>query len=376
MNIQAKTLDTDPAGVESGQPRRFARRVLCAVAAMAAFGANADVIQVPNGDFSDPANDGTIGGLIGANINNAPIGAGPWHGSAYGILGLLAQPTLTIDSASHSAAISGLLGINVAGLLNNGGSFRQVLSDTYQMDMFYILSADVSTGSVLDLDLLANANVGIGFTANNVNVASSTTTDPILLDINLVEGNTWRLRFGFYADIAAAGPIGVRLFNEPQGLATLSLLGSINFGNVEMEWRDIGDPTDIDIGIDPGSEGPEEAPIGQPYEGEFSATVRDAEGDGVPGFEVMIWAPISEEGASADLSSPSSNDPPGRTITAISDVDGVVRFNARANEIAGCFQVTVEPNDPNLAVSQGVFHLRNISDDPGQNSIFCNSFEQ
>jgi hypothetical protein len=242
------------------------------------------------------------------------------------------------------------------------------------MGMFYILSADVSTGSVLDLDLLGNANAGIGFTANEIDVASSTTTDPTLLDLNLVEGNTWRLRFGFFADIAAAGPIGVKLFNEPQGLATASLLSGITFGNVEMEWRDVGDATDIDIGIDPGPDGPDEAPIGQPYGGEFSVTVRDAEGDGVPGFAVVIRSP--EEGASADLSSPSSDDPPGRTIIAMSDVDGIVTFDATANEIAGCFRVIVEPVDPELAVTQGIFYLRNVSGDPAQNSIFCNSFEQ
>ncbi len=339
---------------------------------MATFGASADMIDVPNGDFTDPANDGSIGGLIGGSLNNVLIGNGPWRGSAYGILGLLAQPTLTIDSASQSATMSGLLGINVGGLLNNGGSFRQELGSNYAMDMFYVLSADVSTGSVLNLDLLANANVGIGFTANNVNVASSTTNDPTLLDIQLIEGNTWRLRFGFFADIAASGPIGIRLFNEPQGLATLSLLGAVTFGNVEVEERDVGDPVDVEVMPRPG--GPAEVAVGLPYEGEFVAIIRDAEGDGVPGYDVTISSPL--EGASADLSSPTSNDPPGRVISAISDVDGMVRFNARANEIAGCFRVVVAPIDPEASVTGGVFYLRNLSDDPGQNSIFCNSFEQ
>lgn len=362
-----------PAGpTPARRPRRAVGALLGTVAMLAMAGANAAPIVVPNGDFSDPANNGSIGGLIGANINNELIGAGPWRGSAYGILGLLAQPTLTIDSSVPAGTISGLLAINVAGLLNNGGSFRQVLGSSYTMGRFYILSADVSTGSVLDLDLLANANVGIGFMANNVNVASSTTTDPTLLNLNLVEGNTWRLRFGFFADIAAAGPIGVRLFNEPQGLAAASLLGSISFGDVQVEERDIGPATTVRIV--PREDGaPSEAPVGQPYGGAFIAIVEDEDGDGVPGFEVSIEAPA--DGASADLTSPTSNDPPGRIISAMTDVDGIVTFDAVANEIAGCFQITVEALDPELTVRQGVFNLRNTSDDPGQNSIFCNGYE-
>jgi hypothetical protein len=354
--------------------RQVARYGLAALGLVAALGASADPIAIPNGDFSDPANDGSIGGLIGVDINNVPIGAGPWHGSAYGILGLLAQPTLTIDSATLSGTISGLLGIDVAGLLNNGGSFRQELSQNYTTGMFYVLRASITTSVPLSLPVLAGANTGIGFMANNVELESSTTAAPSMTDLQIGEGGSGRVSFGYWADIAASGPIGIRLFNEPQDLLTASLLGTVSFANVTLEERDVGDATDIDVGIDPGPDGPDEAPIGQPYAGEFIAIIRDAEGDGVPGFEVVISAP--EEGASADLSSPTSVDPPGRTIIAVSDVDGIVSFDAVANELAGCFQVTVNPLDPELSVTQAVFYMRNISGDLNQNSIFCNSFEQ
>lgn len=350
---------------------RRARLAAAVLGTLFAAGAIADPIDVPNGDFSDPANDGSIGGLLGANIVDQPIGDGPWHGSAYGILGLLAQPTLTIDSEAQEATISGLLGINVAGLINNGGEFRQQLTQTYQNGLFYVLRAEIDTGPDLTLGLLAEANVGIRLLANNVELASSTTADPELVTLGGA-GATDEVRLGYWADIAASGPIQVSLFNMPQNLITVSLLESVTFSNVRLEGRDVGPPTGIDPVDD--DDGPNETPINTPYPGEFSIIVRDEEGDGVPGFSVIISAP--EEGASADLSSPTSEDPPGRVIEAVTDVDGLVTFDAVANDIAGCFRVTIQPLDPEVQVSAATFYFRNVSDDPTQSSIFCNSFER
>lgn len=334
----------------------------------------ADPIVVPNGDFSDPGNNGSIGGLIGGNLVNQPIGAGPWNGNSYGVLGLLAQPTLTIDSTSQSATISGLLGISVVGLLNNGGSFVQQLSTSYQFGRFYVLSVDLTTDSGLDLTALGNANVGIALTAMGNVVASSTTT---VSPANLVEfaqlgDGEYQLRLGYLADIGGSGFIGVRLFNEPQQLLTANLLGTVSFANVAFEVRDIGPPTNVDVV--PGDPGNNQTPVGQPFPGQFIATVTDAEGDGVPGFAVIISSPT--DGASADLSSPTSSDPPGREIVATTDLDGIVTFDATANDIAGCYRIHVQSLDPELEISQAVFYMRNFSDDPGQDSIFCNGYQQ
>lgn len=350
---------------------RRARLAGAVLGTLFAAGAIADPISVPNGDFSDPANDGTIGGLIGTNIVNQPIGAGPWRGSAYGILGLLAQPTLTIDSEAQEATISGLLGINVAGLINNGGEFRQQLPDTYQTGLFYVLRANIETGPAVNLGLLAEANVGIRLLANNVELASSTTADPELVTLG-GPGNEDEVRLGYWADIAASGPIQVSLFNMPENLLTASLLESVTFSNVRLEGRDVGPPAGIDPIDD--DDDPNEAPINTPYPGEYSIIVRDDEGDGIPGFSVVISSP--EEGASADLTSPTSEDPPGRIIEAVTDVDGLVTFNATANGIAGCFRVTIQPLDPEVDISQATFYFRNVSNDPGQSSIFCNGFER
>lgn len=363
--------DTNPRTRFSPRPLRRARAAAAVIGGLLATTALADPIPVPNGDFSDPANDGTIGGLIGPNIVNQPIGEGPWHGTANGILGLLAQPTLTIDSEAQAATISGLLGINVAGLINNGGEFRQQLSENYQNGLFYVLRAEVDTGPDLTLGLLAEANVGIRLLANNVELVSSTTADPTLVTLGGA-GATEEIRLGYWADIAASGPIQVSLFNMPQNLLTASLLETVTFSNVRLEGRDVGPPAGIDPIDD--DDDPNETPINTPYPGEYSIIVRDDEGDGIPGFSVIISAPL--EGASADLSSPTSDDPPGRVIEAVSDIDGVVSFDAVANEIAGCFRVTIQPSDPEVSISNATFYFRNISDDPTQSSIFCNSFER
>ncbi len=329
-------------------------------------------VEVPNGDFSDPANNGSIGGLLGPNLNNQPIGTGPWLGTSFGILGILARPMLTVDSTNQNATIGGILA-NVGGLLNTGGWFSQQLAVNFQPGRFYVMSADVSAGGLLNLGLLTDTNVGIGLTSGSTLVAASTTAAPELLDLRLIETNAYRLRFGWFADAGASGAIGLRLFNRPQGLLQADLLGTTVFGNVELEGRDIGPVTRVTIL--PGTVGDTETGVGQRFPGQFIAIVEDEDGDGVPNYEVTIAAPEGDDSASADLSSPSSDDPPGRTITAKTDIDGVVTFDATANMVAGCFQVHVGASDPELTVESGVFHFRNVSDDPAQDSIYCNGFQ-
>ncbi|MDZ3823722.1 MAG: hypothetical protein U0S76_08970 [Pseudoxanthomonas sp.] len=345
------------------------------LAAMLALNAGQVVAQGPvaigNADFSDPANGGSIGGLLGPDIVSQPIGAGPWLGTSLGVLGLLARPTLSIDPGQQSASLSGLLGINVAGILNNRGWFSQTLGESWQFGRFYVLSADITTGSSLDLGLLSGSNTGIALTAAGAPIASSTTAPATLTELTLLGGNAYRLRFGYLADIAASGFIGVRLFSEPQGVLGASLLPGISFtGTVELEGRDVGPAAEIVIDT---YSGDLQAQVGQPLGNPIIAIVRDGDGDGVPGLMVRISAPLA--GASADLTAPSSSDPPGRVITARSDLDGLVVFFATANDIAGCYRITVEPVDASLGLNPAVFHMRNWSTDPAQDSIYCNGYQ-
>jgi len=295
-----------------------------------------------------------------------PIGLGPWTGTYAGVLAALAPPTLTIDPAQPGATISGLLGINIVGLVNNQGWFAQNLATNYVQNRFYVLSAEVFTGSVLDLSLLANAGVGIALTAGGSVLAASSTAAPGLVELSPLGSNRYRLRLGYTADAAATGAIGLRLFNQPQGLLTVDLLESTSFANVELDGRDVGAATQIEVGT---TGNLLQAQVGQPFGEPIIAIVRDAEGDGVPGFQVTFTAPAA--GASATLNSPTGGT--GLVVTAVTDLFGLAVVYAVANDQAGCFRVTAEATGG--ALDQAVFHLRNISDDPAQDSVYCNGFQ-
>ena len=71
-------------------------------------------IAVGNGDFSDTANDGEIGGGLAGGSGNSVIGSGPWRGAFAGIASLLVPPTLTIGDGH--AEIGNLLGVNIGGM--------------------------------------------------------------------------------------------------------------------------------------------------------------------------------------------------------------------------------------------------------------------
>lgn len=372
-NIQSASSPVN-ARTGSGTPRGWIRRLLgggtVLVLAVAGSAALAAPVTVPNGDFSDPGNDGSVGGLIGSYFNQ-PIGSGPWHGTSVGILGLLAGPTVSVDSDAQVGRISGLLGANVAGgLLNSYGWLGQTLAGSYQQGDLYILNADINVGRPLTLGLLGDANTGIAFVSGSNVLASTSTADARQVSLDLLGNDTYRVRLGFIPGPEVSGPIGLRLFNQPQGLLTAELLANTTFSNVSVEWRDIG-PVATVTPLNTGDQLQPE--VGQPLGDPIIALVQDGDGNGIPGVEVTISSPL--DGASADLESPSSEDPPGRLITAVSDLDGYVVFYATANAIAGCYRVTVEPVDETLGVQPAVFHFRNVSDDPAQDSLYCNGFQ-
>lgn len=345
---------------------RWLRASMCVAAMLAGAAVAAEPVPVPNGDFGAVGNAGTVGGgALGGAGTDVLIGAGPWTGTYQGILGLLAPPTLTIDADAQTATISGLAGLSVVGILNNGGYFGQSLPTAYEFGRFYVLSAEVDAGALLNVGLLADRGVGTALSSNGTILASSTTAAPELVDLALLDDSSYRLRFGYLADAAAAGPIGIRLFNQPEGLLTLNLLGSVTFRNVALEVRDIGAAAAIEV-ITTGDL--LQAPVGEPFEGNIVALVRDEDGDGVPGHVVTFTAPT--EGASAILTSPTGGT--GAVVTAVTDLDGLAVIQAQANDAAGCYRVTAE----GVGLPEpAVFHLRNYSDDPGVDSVYCNGFQ-
>lgn len=372
MDMQAKPIETilrSDALMEQPASNPRIRRIGAAILSILFSAAVcAAPLEVPNGDFSDSANDGTVGGgLIGASGMNVDIGDGPWLGTFNGILALLAPPELTVDSSTQTATLTGLAG-GLVGLnaLSNGGYFSQTLPSTYQLGRLYILSADLNVGEPIGLDLLGTTNTGIALTSGGSVIASSSTSAPGLVDLALLTGDTYRLRFGHVAGLEAIGNIGVRLFNQPQGLLTLDLLQSVSFSNISMEEREIGPPEDISV-VTMGDL--LQTPVNEPFGEPIIALVVDNDGDGVPGITVTFTAP--DEGASAMLDSPTGGT--GPEVTAVTDLDGLATVYATANDQAGCYRVMAESQIGDL--DQAMFHLRNYSDDPSQDSIYCNGYQ-
>src|SRR5262245_53671635 len=183
---------------------RFAVPVMLLAAACGS--AVAAPVAVPNGDFSDPGNFGTIGGgAIGGSGTDVPIGAGPWTGSYAGVLGLLAPPTLTIGAGQ--ADIQGLAAANVLGILNNGGYFSQTLATLYVPQERYTLTADVDTGASLDLGLLSGGNVGVALRSGGVTLASTATAPAQLVGLQPLGGTSYALSLIFDSNDTTSGAI-------------------------------------------------------------------------------------------------------------------------------------------------------------------------
>lgn len=341
--------------------------------------AGAGFLTVPNGDFSALGNAGSLGGgLVGASGTNVPVGSGPWLATYNGVLGLLAPPTLAISPSQKTATISGLLGINAVGIVNNGGNFGQTLANNLQSNKRYTMIVNMDASGLLDLGLISAAGTGFSLQAGASTVISSLTATPGPLRVDLLGSST--LRVQVYKDTATvfADPLSVQLFDRPQGLLTAALINSVTFSNVRLAETTIpsGNST---LTVTGG--GSQSAPVSQPFPSSMTAIVRDQNGNPVPETLVTLTAPA--DGASATLHAGSEN---GRVISTVTDANGQITFGADANEIAGCYTVTGEvPGITSLAI----FHMRNYSQaqiaaymaaHPGvagmpQDSVFCNGFE-
>ncbi|WP_386067023.1 hypothetical protein ACFJIW_21340 [Tahibacter sp. UC22_41] len=357
-------------------------RSLC-IALVAGLGfagsASAGFLTVPNGDFSALGNAGSVGGgLVGASGTDVPVGSGPWLATYNGVLGLLAPPTLAISPSQKTGTISGLLGINALGIVNNGGNFGQTLTNNVQSNKRYTMIVNMDASGLLDVGLISAAGTGFSLQAGASTLISSLTAAPGPLRTDLLGSST--LRVQIYKDTATvfADPLSLQLFNRPQGLLTAGLIGSVSFSNVRLAETTIP-PAGSTLTVTGLSS--QAAPVGQPFPASMTAIVRDQNGNPVPDTLVTLTAPA--DGASATLHAGTEN---GRVISTVTDANGQITFGADANEIAGCYTVVGEvPGIPTLAI----FHLRNYSQaqiaaymaaHPGvdgmpQDSVFCNGFE-
>jgi hypothetical protein len=355
------------------------RRLLALLLGLSLSGAaGAGFLNLPNGDLSAPANAGSVGGgLVGASGTDVLIGSGPWTGSYNGVLGLLAPPTLEISSVTRTATITGVLGINALGIVNNGGHFGQTLTRTWQANKRYTVISHLNVGAVLDLPLLSSAGTGISLHAGAVTLTASTTAAATHARADAADAATLRLQLTHDNLTALADPIHIRLFDRPVGLLTASLVDEAQFSGMKVAESTIP-PANSSLTVSGG--GGQGAAIGQPFPNAMRAVVRDQGGNPVPDVMVTLAAP--EQGASATLTSGSES---GRVIVAFTDSNGEVILGVTANEIAGCYIVSGEV----LGVqTQAVFRLRNYTPEQihaseqatgvlgvPQDSVYCNGFE-
>lgn len=312
-------LPARPRGPRTHRQRHFS--VLAATLLLAAgISAHAGQIPVDNGDFSNASNNGSVGGGLIGGSGSAAIGTGPWSGTWYGALGLLAPPTLSISSGQ--ATVGGLLGVNVAGLVNNGGSFRQTTATPWQANKHYTLTADVTTAGVLDLGLLQAGNAGIALVNGSTRVASS--VNPGSVTLSLLSGSTWRVQLRHDTGASASGNIGIHLFTEPNGLLTASLLSSISFDNITLSSRMLNQVPTALAAVDAS---PRNAVVGSTIAPPLQIKVLDADGDPIPGVTVTFTVPAS--GPSATVS----------PNPASTDANGIAQVTTTANTIAGSYQI-------------------------------------
>lgn len=327
MDMLRTTLDT-PHG--NGRDSRLPARLRPWLVALAAFGlawaalVQAAPIAVPNGDFSNAANNGSVGGgVLGGTGTNVQIGAGPWRANYWGVAGLLAPPVLEIGNGR--AAIGGLAGLSVLGILNNGGYFRQTLPVAWEPNRRYTLKADINAGSVLGLALINSQGVGSALVSGTTRLSS--TTSASLVTLNLLGGNLYELALTYETGPTVSGNIGIDLFYEPSGVLSASLLGAVDFSNVRLETRLLNQtPTGL-VAVDAD---PRSAIVDTEVDPPLSIQVVDQLGDGIQGVTVTFTAPTTG---------------PSATVTpnpATTNANGVAEVTTTANTIAGTYTITGE----------------------------------
>lgn len=195
----------------------------------------ATVIPIPNGDFSDPGNNGSVGGgLVGDTGSDVSIGSGPWTATYSGVAGLLAPPTLTIGSGNGT--ISGIAGAGVVTTVDNSAFFFQTLAVGYTANTTYTLTADITSSQPLTLSLLSTGNAGIALTGSSGTLASTANADPSQIGLTVIDSNTTQVTLQFTTGaVAPSGNIGIQFFAQPNGVLNGDLLQSISFDNVTLD---------------------------------------------------------------------------------------------------------------------------------------------
>lgn len=298
-------------------------------------------LSIANADFSSAGNVGSIGGGVVGGSGSAPIGSGPWSGAYAGVAGLLAPPTVSI--AGGEAHISGLLGIDALGIVNNNGRLFQDTGIPWVANRRYTLSADIDAGGVLNAALLTNGSVGIAMATDSSptsRLASSLAGTGVL---SVLGGNTYRLSIEYVTGSSVSGNINAHLFAEPSGVLTANLLSSVDFDNVVLSTHLLTQNPSSLIAANPG---PYSAEVAQQVNPAIGVTVLDALGDPIPGVSVSFSVPSS--GASAVIV----------PNPAVTDANGIAQVVTTANTVAGNYQIMATVGG---VASPLIFNLSNLA---------------
>ncbi|MEO8673003.1 MAG: hypothetical protein ABI411_16925 [Tahibacter sp.] len=278
-------------------------------------------VAVPNGDLSDPANNGSIGGGLLGGSGSGPLGIGPWDGSYSGIAGLLSPPLLTIGNGQ--ATISGLALDALS--VGNSGAFAQTLAATYVPSKHYVLAADLDEATtLLGANILSSGNAGLALSRGPVTLASTQGSPNVALSL----GGSRKRHVALAYDSApgAFGNIAISLYANPDGIAAAALVPTIGFSNIHLTLAPIPALPPAQVG--PASGTPQAATVNTALSAPLVIAVTDAEGNPLDGVTVTFDSPPS--GASVVLSSRS----------VVTDVGGRANVLGTANSIPGSYVVT------------------------------------
>lgn len=220
---------------------------------------NAQIITIPNGDFS--SGNGSIAGqltLLGGS-SAAPaqsLGTTGWYGQAgfsnavvvVPVAGI--RPGVAINNGGNStgvAEINYVLGADLGGLagleMPEADVWRPITGQSLLANTTYRFSVDLNTGSLLDLNALGSRGFGIGVTGGATASSMGTfvadsISNPSFASISLIGGTTQRvtLTFTTAATPPPGGDIGVVVFagRGTQALS-LGLLTDYRFDNASLE---------------------------------------------------------------------------------------------------------------------------------------------
>ena len=219
--------------------------LLCAAAVSLPSIADAAIdIAVPNFNFSVEGNEDSESPTVAVfGSYDRIFGTGPWsvQGTGVDLPGVtdIAAPSAAITSGvSGNVTIGGLVAADLGGGLVSMGAasvYQNDIGATFTEGWTYTLTADVTTASLVDLDLLSDSGVGLGLRSAGGGTIYAEDIGSVV-DLGVFTDQTTTITYTFTAGLAEAGTaIGIDLYvGHATDLASVTALGAVSFDNVVL----------------------------------------------------------------------------------------------------------------------------------------------